>query len=93
MTGEDIFDFGVENEALRGKLGEVDEKWLSESKTRIKLSYDDTRKKRFILERMKDKNKNQKRYKNINYYFLIITLYFTSTFINKFSFYLHLIYC
>ncbi len=29
------FDLGVENEALRGKLGEVDEKWLSESKTRI----------------------------------------------------------
>jgi hypothetical protein len=28
---------GVENEALRGKLGEVDEKWLSESKNRIKL--------------------------------------------------------
>ncbi len=53
MMGEDIFDLGVENEALRGKLGEVDEKWLSESKTRIKLSYDDARKNWFILERMK----------------------------------------
>jgi hypothetical protein len=28
---DDIFDLGVENEALRGKLGEVDDKWLSES--------------------------------------------------------------
>ncbi len=25
IMGEDIFDLGVENEALRGKLGEVDE--------------------------------------------------------------------
>ena len=31
------FDLGVENEALRGKLGEVDKKWLNESKNRIKL--------------------------------------------------------
>jgi hypothetical protein len=31
----------VENEVLRGKLGEVDDKWLGESKNRIKLSYDD----------------------------------------------------
>jgi hypothetical protein len=29
MMGNEIFDLGVENEALRGKLGEVDEKWLS----------------------------------------------------------------
>jgi hypothetical protein len=34
--GDDIFDLGVEDEALRGKLGEVHEKWLSESKNRIK---------------------------------------------------------
>jgi hypothetical protein len=29
----------IENEASGCKLGEVDEKWLSESKYRIKLSY------------------------------------------------------
>ncbi len=51
--GDEIFDFGVENEALRGKLGEVDEKWLNESKNRIKLSYDDARKNWLILERMR----------------------------------------
>ncbi len=51
--GDDIFDLGVENEALRGKLGEVDEEWLSESKNRIKLSYDDARKNQFILEKMR----------------------------------------
>jgi hypothetical protein len=48
MMGDDIFDLGVENETLRGKLGEVDEKWLDESKNRIKLSHDDARKNRFI---------------------------------------------
>ncbi len=44
MMGDDIFDLGVENEALRGKL-EVNEKLLIESKNRIILSYDDSRKK------------------------------------------------
>jgi hypothetical protein len=44
MMGEDIFDLGVENEALRGKLGQVDEKRLTESKNRIKLTYNDARK-------------------------------------------------
>lgn len=53
MMGDDIFDLGIENEALRDKLGDVDEKWLGESKNRIKLSYDDARKNKFILERMK----------------------------------------
>jgi len=51
--GNDIFDLGVDNQALRGKLGEVNEKWLNKSKIRIKLTYDDVRKSRFILERMK----------------------------------------
>ena len=53
MMGDEIFDLGVENEALRDKIGEVDEKWLSESKNRIKLSYNDEKKNKFILERMK----------------------------------------
>jgi hypothetical protein len=33
MMGDDIFDLGVENEVLRGKLGEVDEKWLGNLRT------------------------------------------------------------
>jgi hypothetical protein len=45
VCGDDIFNLGVENE--------VDEIWLNESKNRIKLSHDDARKNRFILERMK----------------------------------------
>jgi hypothetical protein len=53
MIRDEIFDLRVENEALKGKLGEANEKWLSESKTRIKLSYDNAKKNLFILERMK----------------------------------------
>ncbi len=53
MMGDDIYDLGIENEALRRKLGEIDQKWLGESKNRIKVSYDDARKNKFILERMK----------------------------------------
>ncbi len=36
-TMDHIFDLEVENEALRGKLGEVHEKWLGQSKNRIKF--------------------------------------------------------
>ncbi len=56
----DIFDLGVENNALRGKLGVVDEKWLNDSKDRIKLTYDDDRKNKFILDRMKRQSQKLK---------------------------------
>ncbi len=58
--GEEIFDLGVENEALRDKIAEVDEKWLSESKNRIKLSYDNEKKNKFILERLKRQTRKMK---------------------------------
>ena len=51
--GDDIFDLSIENEALKGKLGEVDEKWLSDSKDKKKLFYDDAKNNKFILERMR----------------------------------------
>jgi hypothetical protein len=50
MMGYEIFDLGVENEASRVK---IDEKWLGYPKSRIKLSYDDGKKNKFILERMR----------------------------------------
>ncbi len=53
MMGDNIFNLGIENEALRDELGKVDEKGLDESRNRIKLSCDDQRNKKFILERMK----------------------------------------
>ena len=32
MMNDDILNLGIENKALRSRLGEVDEKWLDESK-------------------------------------------------------------
>jgi hypothetical protein len=53
IMGDDIFDLGVENQALRDKIGDIDVKWLNESKNRIKVTYDTTQKNLFILDRMK----------------------------------------
>jgi hypothetical protein len=53
MMGDDIFDLCVRNETLREKLGDIDEKWLSEAKQRNKLFYNDEAKKKYILQRMK----------------------------------------
>ncbi len=53
MMSDDIFVQVLKTSALRGKLEEVDEKWLGESISRIKFSYDDERKNRFILKTMK----------------------------------------
>ena len=47
MMGDEIFYLGIENETLREKLGDVDEKWLSETKQRNKLSYNDEAKKKY----------------------------------------------
>ena len=44
MMRDEIFYLGVENEALRGKIGQVDKKLLIESKNRIKLPYNDEKK-------------------------------------------------
>ena len=59
MVNDEIFDLGVENEALIDKIGEVDEKWLSESKNRIKLSYDDARKNVYFRENKTTNPKNE----------------------------------
>lgn len=53
MMGDEIFELGVENQTLRDRVGEVDENWLNESKTRLKLTYDDAKKNEYILNRMK----------------------------------------
>src|SRR5215469_10151030 len=53
MMGDEIFELGVENQALRDQLGEVDDKWLNESKSRIVCGYNDEKKNKFILDRMR----------------------------------------
>jgi hypothetical protein len=49
-------------------------KWLSESKNKIKLSYDEARKKKFILERMKRQTEIKRTVRHIYYCIFIITI-------------------
>jgi len=44
---------GIDNETLRDKFGEVGEKWLTESKNRIKLICDEARKDHIHLQTIK----------------------------------------
>jgi hypothetical protein len=53
IMADDIFDLDIENKTLRDRIGEVDEKWLHESKEKMKLSFSDERKNKLILDRMK----------------------------------------
>ena len=53
IMADDIFDLDIENKTLRDKMGEVDEKWLQESKEKMKLTFNDERRNKLILERMK----------------------------------------
>ena len=52
--------FWIQEQKTKSKLSEVDEKLLSESRNRIKLTYDDTKKNRFTLERMKSQTQKLK---------------------------------
>jgi hypothetical protein len=58
--GDEIFDLGVKNEALREKIGEADEIWLNDSKYRIKLTYNNDKNNKFILERIKRQSQKMK---------------------------------
>ncbi len=64
--GDEIFDLGVENEALRDELGEVDEKWLHESKNNKIILW--WREKEQVYLR-NTKIKSDMCYKYIHYYF------------------------
>ena len=59
IMGDDIYELGVENDILRNKMGDVDEKWLSQTKTNITSNSTNSpeglaRKNAYILNRMKN---------------------------------------
>jgi len=60
MMGHHIFDLGMENKVLRDKLGDINEKWLIESKNKKLLDYDREKKKQFIMTRRKRQNQKLK---------------------------------
>ena len=60
LMGNDIVDLSTENDALKEKIGDYDEKWLQESKEKLLKDIDDQKKRaNLIMSRMK-KQMNKK---------------------------------
>ena len=52
LMGDDIVDLSTENDALKSKIGEYDEKWLEESKNKMLKQIDDEKRANLIKFRM-----------------------------------------
>ena len=59
LMGNDIVDLSTENDALKEKIGDYDEKWLQESKEKLLKDIDDEKRSNLIMSRMK-KQTNKK---------------------------------
>ena len=53
LLGDDIVDLSTENDALKNKIGDYDEKWLEESKSKMLKEIDDEKRANLIMSRMK----------------------------------------
>ena len=59
LMGNDIVDLSTENDALKEKIGDYDEKGLQESKEKLLKDIDDEKRANLIMSRMK-KQMNKK---------------------------------
>ena len=59
LMGNDIVDLSTENDALKEKIGDYDEKWLQKSKEKLLKDIDDEKRANLIMSRMK-KQMNKK---------------------------------
>ena len=53
LLGDDIVDLSTENDALKNKIGDYDEKWLQKSKAKLLKDIDDKKRANLIMSRMK----------------------------------------
>ena len=53
LMGNDIVDLSTENDALKEKIGDYDEKWLQESKEKLLKDIADKKRANFIMSRKK----------------------------------------
>ena len=53
LLGDDIVDLSTENDALKSKIGDYDEKWLEKSKNKMLKQIDDEKRANLIMSRMK----------------------------------------
>ena len=59
LMGDDIVELSVENESLKKQIGDYDEKWLQESKTKLLKDIDDEKRANLNMSGMK-KQMNKK---------------------------------
>ena len=59
LMGNDIVDLSTENDAVKEKIGDYDEKWLQKSKEKLLKDIDDEKRANLIMSRMK-KQMNKK---------------------------------
>ena len=57
--GDDIVGSSTENDALKSKIGDYDEKWLEESKNKMLKQIDDQKSANLIMSRMKKQKEKQ----------------------------------
>ena len=53
LMGDDIVDLSTENDALKSKIGDYDEKWLQESENKLLKQIDNEKRAILIMSRMK----------------------------------------
>ena len=53
LLGDGIIDLTTENDALKAKIGDYDEKWLQKSKEKLLKDIDDEKRANLIMSRMK----------------------------------------
>ena len=53
VLGDDIIELSTENDVLKNQIGEYDQKWLEESKTKLLKDINDEKRANSIMARMK----------------------------------------
>ena len=59
LLGDDIVDLSTENETLKNRIGDCDQKWLEESKAKLLKDIDDEKRANLIMSRMKKQMNKQ----------------------------------
>ena len=59
LLGDDIIELSTENETLKNKIGNYDEKWLEESKAKLLKDINDEKRANLIMSRMKKQMKKK----------------------------------
>ena len=60
LLGDDIVELHTENEALKNQIGDYDQQWLEESKSKLLKQIDDEKKASVTMSRMKKQMSKQK---------------------------------